>query len=241
MAKNYYKISKLQIIKSLILNGYFGLIFREFRRRLYSDRYFLLLFREISLPDNIPEPKIHVTLRPMKPDDIHKLIYIDRKGMKDEDILERIRLLQILNSGIQECHVAETDRGVLCHISWWINSSQNQIIKKFFGGRVLPLAADEVLIEGSFTLETYQRLGIHKWRRLQFFEKSLAAGATRVINYVRHDNLPSLKSCRSAGYKLFMIRKDQWRIFHHTFIFKAIPEDTPYPLEDKKITEILSS
>jgi hypothetical protein len=239
MAQNYYKISKLQIIKSLILNGYFGLIFREFRRRLYSDRYFLLLFREISLPDNIPEPEIHVTLRPMKPEDIQKLINIDQKGMKEEDILERIRLLKILNSGIQECYVAETDQGVPCHISWWINSSQNPIIKKLFRGRILPLAADEVLIEGSFTLEAYQRLGIHKWRRFQFFEKSLSAGATRVINYVRHDNLPSLKSCRSAAYKLFMIRKDQWRIFRQTSIFQAITEDTPYPLENKKIKDIM--
>jgi hypothetical protein len=240
MAQNYYKISKLQIIKSLILNGYFGLIFREFRRRLYSDRYFLLLFREISLPDNIPEPDIHVTLRPMKPEDIQKLINIDQKGMKDEDILERIRLLKILNSGIQECYVVETDQGVPCHISWWINSSQNPIIKKLFRGRILPLAADEVLVEGVFTLEAYRRQGIQRWRDLKFFEKSLAVGARRVIGYIRHDNLPSLKGVSSNAYKLFMIRKDQWRIFRRTCIFKATPEDTPYPLDNGKIAEIMS-
>jgi hypothetical protein len=240
MSQNHFKISKLQIMKSLILSGYFGLIFRELRHRLYSDRYFLLLSRKISLPDNIPEPEIHVTLRPMKPDDIPKLLDINQKGMKEEDVLERIRLLQILNSGIQECYVAETDQGVPCHISWWINSSQNPIIKEFYGGRILPLGANEVMFEGVFTLEAYQRLGILKWRRLKFFEKSLGAGATRLIVYVQHDNLPSLKTCRSAGYKLFMIRKDQWRIFRRTFIFKVVPEDTPYPLENKKIADIIN-
>jgi hypothetical protein len=241
LAENHFKISKFQVLKSLILNGHFGLIFREFRRHLYSDGFFLLLYRKISIPASIPEPDIRVTLRPMKPDDIPRLLDINKKGMKDEDVLERIRLLRILNSGIQECYVAETDQGVPCHISWWINSSQNPIIRKFYGGGILPLALDEVLVEGAFTLEVYQRLGIQRWRRLKFFEKSLAIGATRVINYIRHDNLPSLKSSRSAGYKLFMIRKDKWRLFSRSFIFKPVPESTLYPLENEQITDLLQS
>lgn len=241
VSENPYKISKFQILKSLILNGHFGLIFREFLRRLYSDRYFFILHREISLPASIPEPKIHVTLRPMKPDDIPRLLDINQKGMKDGDILERIRLLQILNSGIQECYVAETDQSVPCHISWWVNSSQNPIIKEFYGGGILPLGADEVLIEGAFTLEAYQRLGIQKWRRFKFFEKSLARGANRVVIYVRHDNVRSLKSCESAGYKLFMIRRDKWRFFRRFFIYKPVPEDTSYLIDNEKNSDLLFS
>jgi hypothetical protein len=241
MSQSHFKISKFQVLKSLILNGHFGLIFRELRRRLYSDGFFLLLYRKISIPGSIPEPEIRVTLRPMKPDDIPRLLDINQKGMKDEDVLERIRLLRILNSGIQECYVAETDQGVPCHISWWINSSQNPIIEEFYGGGILPLAADEVLVEGAFTLEAYQRLGIQRWRRLKFFEKSLDVGATRVINYIRHDNLPSLKSSRSAGYKLFMIRKDKWRLFSRSFIFKPVSEDTSYLTENGKNPALLFS
>lgn len=230
-----YRTGRLKIIKFLILNCYFRLIFGELRRRLYSDS-FLLLAREISIPAEIPEPKIGVTLRPVKHEDIPRLLDINRRGMRDEDVLERIRILQILNSGIEECYVAETDQGVPCHIAWWINSSQNPIIRESYGGRILPLAADEVLVEGAFTLEAYQRLGILKWRRFQFMKKSLAIGATRVINYVRNDNLPSLNSCRNEGYRLFMIRKDKWRFFRQSYIFKAIPEDTTYPLEGKQTT-----
>ena len=241
MPEEHFKISNFKILKSLIGNGYWGLIFREFFRRLYSDGYFLLLYREISLPSSIPEPGIHVTLRPMKQDDIPRLLDIDRKGMKEGDVLERLRLLWILNSGLRECYVAETDEGVPCHISWWIISTQNPIIEEFYGGGILPLASNEVLVEGAFTLEGYQRLGIQKWRRLKFFEKSLSVGVTRVINYVRHDNLPSLESGRSTGYKLFMIRKDKWRFFRRSFIFNKVPDGTPYPLENGKITDILSS
>ena len=241
MSQNHYKFSKYQVLKSLIRNGHFGLIWREIRRRIYSNGYFLLLYGEIALPLQIPEPKTHVTLRPMKPDDIPKLLDINQMGLKDEDVLERIRLLRVLNSGMQECYVAETDDGAPCHISWWVNSSQNPIIKEFYGGGILPLAADEVLVEGAFTLEAYQRLGIQKWRRFKFFEKSLAIGAKRVINYVRHDNLPSLKSGKNAGYRLFMIRKDKWRIFRRSFIFKPVPESTLYPLENEQITDLLQS
>ena len=239
MSRKDYGVSDLQILKSLIRNGHLGLICREIRRRIYSNGYFLLLYREITLPSQIPTPKIHVTLRPIKPEDIPRLLDLNQKGMKDEDVQERIRLLRILKSGIRECYVAETDEGIPCHISWWINSSQNPVMKEFYGGGILPLAADEVLVEGAFTLEAFQRLGIQKWRRLKFFEKSLAIGAKRVINYVRYDNRPSLKSCMTAGYKLFMIRKDKWRIFRRSFIFKPVPESTLYPLENEQIRDLL--
>ena len=241
MSRNDYGVSDLQILKSLIRNGHFGLICREIRRRIYSNGYFLLLYREITLPGQIPVPKIHVTLRTMKSEDIPWLLDFNQKGMKDEDIQERIRILRILKSGLQKCYVAETDEGIPCHISWWINSSQNPMLQDFSEGGILPLAADEVLVEGAFTLEAFQRLGIQKWRRLKFFEKSLAIGAKRVINYVRCDNLPSLRSCRNAGYKLFMIRKDKWRIFRRSFIFKPVPEGTLYPLENGQIKALLQN
>jgi hypothetical protein len=241
MSENHYKISKFQLLKSLIWGGHSSLISREFRRRLYSDGYFLLLYGEISLPANIPDPKIRVTLRPMKSEDVPRLLDIDREGLKDEDVLERIRLLRILYSGIRECYVGETDDGFPCHISWLIDASQNEKIKVLYGGGVLPLASNQVLVEGAFTDERYQRLGIQKWRRFKFFEKSLAIGAKRVINYIRHDNLPSLESSKKAGYRIFMIRKDKWRFFHRSFIFKAVPENTAYPLDNEQITALLQS
>jgi hypothetical protein len=241
MSHNYNGLSNLEILKSLIRNGHLGLICREIRRRIYSNRYFLILYQKIALPPQIPEPKIHVILRLMKPEDIPRLLDINQKGMKDEDVLERIRLLRLLNSGIQECYVAETEERVPCHISWWVNSSQNPIVKEFYGGAILPLAADEVLVEGAFTLESYQRLGILNWRRIKFFEKSLAIGAKRVINYVRHDNLPSLESEKKAGYRVFMIRKDKWRVFRRSFIFKPVPESTKYPLTNEQITDLFKS
>ena len=241
MSQNHYRISKYQILKSLLRNGHLGLIFQEVRRRLYSDAYFLLLYREISLPASIPEPKIHVALRPMKSDDIARLLDINQKGMKDEDVLERIRLLLLLNSGIKDCYVAETEDGTPCHISWLINSSQNEIIKSFYDEGGFPLAPSEVLVEGAFTHEKYQRMGIQQWRRFKFFEKSLAMGATRVVNYVRYDNIRSLNSCNSAAYKLFKIRMDKWRFFRRSFIFKKVPEGTPYPLDHEKIADLLLS
>jgi hypothetical protein len=239
--QNHFRISNFQVLKSLILQGHFGLIYRELCRRLYSDGYFFVLYGEISLPASIPDPKIRVTLRPMKPEDIPRLLAINQEGLKDEDVLERIRLLRILNSGIRECYVGETDDGFPCHISWLINSSQNEKIRAFYGGGVLPLAPNQVLVEGAFTHEQYQRLGIQKWRRFKFFEKSLAMGAKRVINYVRHDNIRSLKSDKGAGYRLFMIRRDSWRFFRRSFTFKPVPESTSYPLENEQITDLLQS
>jgi hypothetical protein len=53
--------------------------------------------------------------------------------------------------------------------------------------------------------------------------------------------LPSLLSCKSTGYKLFMIRKDKWRLFSRSFIFKPVPESTSYPLKNEQITDLLQS
>jgi hypothetical protein len=241
MSQNHYRFSKYKILKSLIRNGHFGLIFREVRRRLYSDDYFLILYKEISVPGSIPDPKIRVTLRKLKAEDIPSLLSLDDRDLSNEDVLERIRLLLLLKSGIEEGYVAETEDGTPCHISWLINSSQNEKIKVFYGGGVLPLAPNEIIIEGVFTQEKYQRLGIQRWRRIRFFEKSLAMGANRAVGYIRYDNIPSLKSSKSAGYKLFMIRRSRWRFFRRTFIFKPVPESTLYPLENEQITDLLQS
>jgi hypothetical protein len=241
MAKNFYNISTFHLLKCLIFNGYFGLIFRELRRRIYSDRYFLISAREVAVPLEIPEPKIKLSLRPLKPEDIPQLLNIDRKGMKDDEVLERIRLLRLLSAGLEECYVVETEEGIPCHISWWITASQNPVLKKLFQGRILPLADDEVLVEGAFTLEAYQRLGILTWRRFQFLQKSLAVNTSRHISYIRHDNLPSLYFNKKEGFKLFLIRKDTWRFFRQRFFFKALPEDTPYPLTEKGLSELMNS
>jgi hypothetical protein len=234
-------LSNFRILKSLIQNGHFGLISGEFRRRLYSNGYFWLLRQEISLPSKPPEPDIRVRLRTLQSEDIPKLLNMSDGGLSGENVLERIRILQLLNSGIKECYVAETEDGFPCHISWLINSSQNEKIKVFYGGGVLPLAANEVLVEGVFTHEKFRRLGIQKWRRIKFWEKSLAMGAKRAVGYIRHDNIPSLKSDISAGFKLFMIREDRWRFFRRSFIFKAMPENTTYPLENEQIKALLQS
>ncbi len=241
MPENHFRISKFQLLKSLIRNGHFALIFREFRRRFYSDKYFWLLHREISLPYKPLEADIRVRLRTLQSEDIPKLLNIGDGGLSSEDVLERIRLLQLLNSGIKECYVAETEDGFPCLISWLINSSQNEKIEVFYGGGVLPLEPNEVLVEGVFTHEKYRRLGIQKWRRIKLWEKSLAMGANRAISYVRHDNIPSLKSDLSAGFKLFMIRRDRWHFFRRSFIFKPVPESTLYPLENEQIAAVLQS
>ena len=197
--------------------------------------------REVAVPLEIPEPKIKLSLRPLKPEDIPQLLNINRKGMKDDEVLERIRLLLLLSAGLEECYVVETEEGIPCHISWWITASQNPVLEKLFQGRILPLAEDEVLVEGDFTLEPYRRLGISSWRRFQFFQKNLTINASRQIGYIRHDNLPSLSKNKKAGFKLFMIRKDTWRFFRQRFFFKAVPEDTPYPLTEKELSELMNS
>lgn len=221
-------LNRHEMFKAMIKRGRLSLIIQEIQRRLYSDRLFLILYKTFDHPPPIPQPKIKLNLRSLQLKDISVIFDLHNNQLDVNGVRERLRLIPLLTADL-ECSVVETEEGEPCHLFWLITSKENAELKKLFGGRILPLREEEYLVEGAFTLEKYQRMGILTWRRLALYHTCYQMGKRKVINYIRSDNLPSLLSCKNVGYKLFMIRKDKWRFFHNSFVFEKVPEDTPYP------------
>jgi GNAT superfamily N-acetyltransferase len=213
------KISTHKILKSLILNGNAGLI-HEIKQRLLSDNLFYINRRDLTLPFTQYHNKLPLALREVQRDDIPKLLNLDTPGLASEEIIERIRLLRMLQTGIRTCYVVVTDDNKPCHMAWLIESTENKKIQIRFHGRILPLAPDEVLFEDAYTLEEYRGLGIHEWRISKFYEKALKLDARWAINYIPHSNIPSLNAARKVGFIPFMLREDNWRFFRVHFKFK---------------------
>ena len=230
-----YGISLVKILISVIRGCRFPIIFAEVKKRFYSDIVYYILRRDLTLPFHPPKTNISLTLRPIQGEDIPKLLSLEAPGLSNSEILERINLLRILKSDIHSCYVVVTDDGIPCSMAWLILPAENDKIKQFFKGKILPLTAGEVLFEGVFTLEQYRKSGIQHWRRWQFFEKGAQLGAKWAVTYIRNSNIPSLKSVKRDGYEPYMMRNEKWRFFYRTFTFTKLPLQTRFPFDFDKV------
>jgi hypothetical protein len=219
-------------------NGIFNLFkiivlfFKEIKRRLYSNIIFYVLRRDLRIHVDMPAMKINVSLRELRKDDVPKLINIYEQRLTSQGLWERIRILRMINSGIQTPYVIVTDDDKPCHIAWLIDSAENEKLESFFHGGIAPLADDEVLFEFAFTLEKYRGLGIQVWGGRRFVGKGAAMGARWALAFIRSTNETSLKNARNT-FKAYMIRTDKWRMFRCRRDFKSLPPNFPYTIHVK--------
>ena len=204
-----------------------ALLFKEIRRRLYSNTIYYIIRRDLTVHVDMFVPKIKLKLRELRKDDVPKLINIYEERLTTQEILERIRILRMINSGIQTPYVVVTDDDHPCHLAWLIDSRENEKLKSFFCGAIHPLADNQVLYEFVFTLEKYRGLNIQVWRSLKFVEKSVAMGARWAIGYIRSTNEISLKNAQKNAFEPYMIRTDKWRFFRLKMNFKSLSPNNP--------------
>jgi len=227
--QEHYGMSTVKIAIKIALKGHMGLFPKEIRRRVYSDNNFVIWRRNVSVCQEIRDAKISLTLRSLKREDIPRLLNFHFRGLSDKEIMERLRLLRLLKSGIQRCYVAVTDNNVPCHMGWLIDSRENSKLRQLFGGGILDLASDEVLFEGGFTPEQYRGQGIQRWIVAKFVEMARDSGAKSALSYVRYSNIPSHKAHKGNLFSMYMLRKDKWRFFLHSMTFAELSDGIEYP------------
>jgi hypothetical protein len=210
-----------------------ALLFKEIRRRLYSNTIFYIIRRDLTVHVDMFVPKIKLKLRELRKDDVPKFINIYEQRLTNREILDRIRILRMINSGIQTPYVVVTNDDQPCHLAWLIDSRENEKLKSFFNGTITPLADNEVLYELVFTLEKYRGLNIQVWRSLIFVEKSVAMGARWAIGYIRSTNEISLKNARKNAFEPYAIRTDKWRIFRCKTNFEVLSPEDPDSIDVK--------
>lgn len=200
----------------------FRLILDELIRRLWSKTSFYVLHRKLANEFDGGNPEIPLQVRPLKSDDINKLLGFDTQTMRNESILERVRRIHFLRAGIGTCYVAATVDDEPCHMQWIITHEDNARLLKFFKCAVPNLMHDEVMLENTFTLENYQRQGIWKWTTSRLAEKVKKWGKKKLIVFINADKTISLNACLNAGFYPVMHRDDRWILLRRYCRFKKI-------------------
>jgi GNAT superfamily N-acetyltransferase len=216
-----WSISQLsRTLPSLIVNGGTGEIVRELGNRFYSNERWYLLRRDLSLPFIPPRPpKIPIRIRRLEKADIPRIIQ------------ERPIRRPALQAGLATCYLAVTDHDDICYMQWLIDSSQDELIEREFAGLCPRLGPDEMLLEWAYTFKTYRGLGIMAPAMAAISEEGARKGARWLMTFVEESNIPSLRGCRSAGYRPYKIREDRWWLYRCDETLIRLPGDAQYPFE----------
>lgn len=206
----------------------------EARRRFRSERLLYGLRRNLEVPFDAPKAKIDLTIRPLRPLDVRKLLDLrgdthgSQIGAAPRALRVHVRMqrLQFLEQGVGTCWVAALSHDdEPCYMQWLIPASDNARIASYFGGIFPRLEPDEALLEYAFTPERLQGQGIMAAAMARIAEQGKTIGARRVITFVDHANGAALKGCHRAGFAEYLQRRDRWRFFRRNPVFEPLPPD----------------
>ena len=183
--------------------------------------------RDLDVPFDPPEAKIPIAIRPLRDDDLPKLLGLDYTTMSERGPYVRMHRLNFADRGIGICYVAATVDDEPCYMQWLIPATQNADVKDYFHGIFPSLEPDEALLEYAFTPESYQRMGIMAAAMARIAERAVDVGARRVVTFVDGENVAALKGCRKAGFRPHLVRHDRWRFFLRSVTFGPLPPDAP--------------
>jgi len=205
----------------MIAGGRSGELVAKIGRRLYSDRHSYLLARDMSGPFAAPKGRIPIVVRPVRSIDYAAIL---------REIPTR---LPALHAGLATCYVATCGDGEVCYMQWLIDSSQNALLERAFAGLCPPLRPGEGLLEWAYTFTKFRGLGIMADAMSQICTFGAAAGIRSILTFVDVDNVPSLRGCRSAGFRPSRRRIERWRLLRCRVSFESLPEGAKFPFEDR--------
>ena len=208
--QSYY--GHAQRLLLVVRSGKFAKLARELVKRVFSNSESYLLRRDLTVPFHAKAPKQPIEVRPISDSDIPAILSA-RPG----------RLL-ILKANIPTCYLAITENGQISYMQWLIGQGDLDRFRPFFDGELRNLRKDEVLLEFAYTFEQFRGQKIMPAAMAAIAEKGLLTGARYAVTYVQKDNIAALKGCAAAGFSLYMIRNERWRIFSFKESFSNLPD-----------------
>lgn len=215
----------------LVRSGHGWRVFRAVTHRLGSRSRALGLRRDLRLLHPAPPAKIDLVVRPLAPDDDLSFLDPRTEGLDSRAAYDRMVQRRFVADGFSTCYVAVAPDGKICFMQWLIASRDNERIQSRWPGLFPPLAPDEALLEGAYTVEASRGKGVMAHAMARVAERAVQLGARWVITLVGDDNIASLKGCRKAGFVPCLERRESWRLFRRQVRFTPLPEGTPYPFE----------
>ncbi|WP_445957747.1 hypothetical protein [Yeosuana sp.] len=182
------------------------------RTKIYSNKKFLVLRRDLKEEFIDPVAKIDLKIRLQEEKDLSHFI-----DLPEDDLL--------IKQNILNCYVATTNDDVPCYREWLMHSSQNSKIKSFFG-KNLPLPNEnEAILERAYTIPSFRGLYVMPAAMSKIALKGNELGVRWIITCVGIDNIPSLKGCKRSGFFPYKLRVEKWRLFkQEVTTFNEIPE-----------------
>jgi hypothetical protein len=174
-------------------------------RYLYSTSESYVLRRDLTVPLN-PRPvaKIPITVRPLESSDLPQIRTESPSGL----------LLGVLREGLPRCYVAVTNDHDICFLQWLITRENRERIRAIRFREMYAFDDDSVMLEFSYTFKRFRGLGIMAPAVARVAEQD--PRARWAVTYVDRNNIPSLRGCRGAGFRPYLVTHDRWRLFRLT-------------------------
>ena len=224
-------LRKVRDAVRMLARGHWRRLIRAARLRLHSDYTCLGLRRDARIPFRAPAAAIPIVVRPLAPGDDLAILDVDAPGLSGDIAYTRLGVRRLLQSGISTCFVAIGPDGTPCHLQWLITAKENPKLRAEFGDLFPALEPDQAMIEGAYTPERFQRLGVMAEATAQVAARAPEFGARWVIGFTVERNHASLKAAKRAGFTPYLRRVESWRLFRRRICFTPLPEGTPFPFE----------
>jgi GNAT superfamily N-acetyltransferase len=196
------------------------------RSRLSSHCHAIGLRRDLDVPFPAPPAKIALTVRPLRPqDDLSFLAPVP--GLDPVAARGRLDQRRLLAANMPTCWIAADPTGAVCYMQWLILARDNGRIHDRWGALFPTLEPDEALLEGAYTAETHRGQGIMSHAMALIAEAAGTLGARRVITFVHHANIASLKGCERAGFAPYIERREAWSLFRRRVRFLPLNGTSP--------------
>jgi GNAT superfamily N-acetyltransferase len=192
------------------------------RRWLYSERVAVGLRRDLSTPLTARKPTLPLTVRPLRPEDVHALLEPPGGNGSGADALVRVNARHLIESDLDTCYVAETDGGAVCYMQYLVLPDQNDKLPHAFGNLFPPLADDEALLEFAFTLEPYRARGVMPYAMSRLAAEARDRGARWLVTYVDRRETVLLRFYRRFGFEPFRLRSERYRLLRRRVAFTPL-------------------
>ena len=122
-----------------LCHGQFGATRAAIQEKLYGERLFFGLRRDLTVPFEPPKAAIFsvgrqlVGVRPLRDSDVAPLFDTKAPGITDEGISKRLTRLVLLQMDIPTCYVAVTPDDRPCYMQWLIPAEQSARIRASVG------------------------------------------------------------------------------------------------------------
>ncbi len=131
---------------------------------------------------------------------------------RGRDVLEILHRMDICSAGWQTLYVTRSPDGLPAFVQWLIRAADQDGVHESAPGLFRSLAPGESLLEGAYTFTPLRRLGLMTHGVREVLRIAHDEGATTAFTYIAVDNVPSLRACAAAGFKLDSVRTIEWRL-----------------------------